>query len=448
MLYCESPVFTRLYREIEKLSVIDCHEHLVGPECRPKYQEPIAALVNGYYIWDLHSAASGIPQRELLELQAPDVPTDEKWPTFERLWRASEHTAYARVTKLVLHQVYGEMELTRTALDRVADRLSTMDEARYFRFIEQSRIKVVLTDALRILPEKLESFLDGKKTFPANWLPVIPLPEFNPGDPYIWPAKFNGVFIQWVGGLVDRHITSLDEFLEAAFLVFQELVARGAVAMKDYSAYDRGLSFELPSTAEAEKLFNQILSPPRNSLVWPESKPLNDYLFHAYMRFARELKLPVQVHTGHVTNVYNRVDKANAALLAPVMELHNEVRFDLFHGNWPYLGDLLFLGKNYPNVALDLCWLHIIDPAYAIELMERAVLTLPHSKVHAFGGDYGDTPEFIVAHLQIARQNIAAALSNLVLGGWLEEEQALAIAKDWLFNNPNRFYNLGLDAVG
>jgi hypothetical protein len=132
------------------------------------------------------------------------------------------------------------------------------------------------------------------------------------------------------------------------------------------------------------------------------------------MRFARELKLPVQLHTGHMAGVRNRVDKTNAAYLAGVLELHQEVRFDLFHGNWPYLGDLLFLGKNYPNVSLDLCWLHIIDPAYAIELLERAVPVMPHTKIHGFGGDFGDQPEYVTAHLQIARKNISAALANLI----------------------------------
>ncbi|HUV88881.1 MAG TPA: amidohydrolase family protein, partial [Anaerolineae bacterium] len=172
-------------------------------------------------------------------------------------------------------------------------------------------------------------------------------------------------------------------------------------------------------------------------------KPLNDHLFHQYMRFARELDLPVQLHTGHMAGVRNRVDKTNAAYLASVLELHRDVRFDLFHGNWPYLGDLLFLGKNYPNVALDCCWLHIIDPDFASELLERSVLTLPHTKVHGFGGDYGDVPEFVAGHLKIARENIAGTLARLVERGWLEEEEAVRLAADWLFNNPNRFFKLG-----
>lgn len=43
--------------------------------------------------------------------------------------------------------------------------------------------------------------------------------------------------------------------------------------------------------------------------------------------------------------------------LLSVINDYKEVQFDLFHGNWPYMGEFLFLGKNYPNVHLDLCWL-------------------------------------------------------------------------------------------
>jgi hypothetical protein len=441
MLYPKSPRYTRLLDQIQALPVIDCHEHMFGPEGRPPYKEPIAALINGYITSDLESAAFGVPDRDFRKLGNAEVSTDEKWPVFQKLWRATEHTAYARVTKLVLKNTYGvQGELDRAALDKVAEKLTAMDEAAYFRTIDQANIQALLVDVIGWLPGGLGTFLSGKKTFPAKWRPLISLPMFH-------PTKFDCGTVSTCGALADKHVTALDEYLEAVFIVFQRCVERGAIGIKDQSAYDRTLAYDMPTKSEAEKQFNQVLADPRSSLGWPEGKPLNDYLFHQFMRFARELKLPVQLHTGHMAGIRNRVDKTNAAYLAQVLELHQEVRFDLFHGNWPYLGDLLFLGKNYPNVALDCCWLHIVDPAYAIELLERAVLSMPHSKIHGFGGDYGDAPEFAAAHLQIARQNIAAALTNLVEGGWLEEEQALSLAKDWLFNNPNRFFNLGFTEI-
>jgi hypothetical protein len=87
---------------------------------------------------------------------------------------------------------------------------------------------------------------------------------------------------------------------------------------------------------------------------------------------------------------------------------------------------------------------NMIDPLYAQELLKRAVMTMPHTKIFGFGGDYFAAPEFSVAHLRIAREVIASALTDLVESGWLEEEEATQVAADWLYNNPNRFYHLGL----
>jgi hypothetical protein len=440
MLYPRSPLFDRLYEQVSAMPVIDCHEHLSGPEERPPYKEPIAALIHDYMLSDLHSAALGINDREIAHLEDQDVSTDRKWPLFEKLWHATEHTAYARVTKLVLKNVYGESELTREALDRVAEKLADQTEETYFRTIDDAGIHAMLVDVLEWLPKGLGSFLNGENTFPDKWRLMISLPSMH-------PTTVNWETIDQYGSLADMQITSLDEYLEAVFVVFQRCMERGAIGVKDQSAYSRVISYDVVSKSEAESQFNLVLADPRNSLGWPAGKPLNDYLFHQYMRFACELELPVQLHTGHMAGIRNRVDKTNAAHLASVLELHRDVRFDLFHGNWPYLGDLLFLGKNYPNVAIDCCWLHIIDPDYAAELLERSVLTMPHTKVHGFGGDYGDVPEFVAGHLQIARENIAGVLTRLVERGWLEEEQALSLAADWLFNNPNRFFKLGFEAI-
>jgi predicted TIM-barrel fold metal-dependent hydrolase len=166
-------------------------------------------------------------------------------------------------------------------------------------------------------------------------------------------------------------------------------------------------------------------------------------LFHEFMRFARELELPVQVHTGHMSGIRNRVNKANAANFTKVLELHQEVNFDLFHGNWPYMDDILFLGKNYPNVYLDLCWVNTIDPLYSIELLERAVVTISHKKINGFGGDCSIF-ELIPIHLSFAQKNIAHALSKLVSRKWISKKEAIMIAADWLFNNPNELFKLGL----
>ena len=44
---------------------------------------------------------------------------------------------------------------------------------------------------------------------------------------------------------------------------------------------------------------------------------------------------------------------------------------------------------------------------------------------------------------QIARENIAIALADMVEDGLHDLDDAKAIAHAWLFDNPNRFYRLG-----
>jgi hypothetical protein len=144
-----------------------------------------------------------------------------------------------------------------------------------------------------------------------------------------------------------------------------------------------------------------------------------------------------------MAGIRNDIVKTNAAHLIPTIELHQDVRFDLFHGNWPYMDEYLFMGKNYPNVYLNLCWVQSIDPLYSVELMKRAVMTVPHSKVFAFGGDTGMV-EWAAGYLVLAKDNVAIALSELADSGWLSMDEAKQIALDWFFNNPNEFYRLGL----
>jgi len=441
-----SPVFERLLDRIAQMPVVDCHEHLRGPDrdLEKAPTEPILALVTMYLVSDLWAA--GASDEEISLLQSELATTDEKWPVFSRLWASAEHTAYARVTKLVLKQVYGIEKLTRESLDLVAEQLATRTPSYYLKVIHDAGIKAVIADVLFPPPWErpiryygspvLKGFLNGEFPMPDIWHPVFNLPYYH-------EIRFRE-FIDFVGALAGVSVTSLGDYEAALFELIKRSRELGAIALKDQSAYRRVIAYDLPTRSDAERIFNKLLINPRNQLAWPEARPLDDYLFHQIMRFARELEMPVQLHTGHMAQIRNRVDKTNAAHLAPVLELHSEVHFDLFHGNWPYMGDLLFLGKNYPNVNLDLCWVNMIDPLYAQELLKRAVMTVPHTKVFGFGGDYFAVPEFSVAHLQIAREVIASALADLVECGWLEEEEATRVAADWLYNNPNRFYKLGL----
>jgi len=425
-------LFSDLYREIEKLPVIDCHEHIVGPREEVGKKEPIASLIQGYVQSDLISA--GISQKELDILNDDNIDTEKKWDIFEKFWNRIQFTAYARVTRTIMEDIYGEKEISLESLMRIKDKLIRPTREAYDSLLDRANIKLMLSDVLGDL-DSLKRFIEGK-FFDYNRIKFLfSLPQFHNNV-----RSFD--FVQRVGSLLDRHITSLEDYLESVFELIKRAKEKGVVGIKDQSAYTRTLDYDLVPRYEAEKLFNRILSDPRNSLGWPESKPLNDYLFHQFMSFAKELDLPVQIHTGHMAGIRNRIEKTNAVLLTNILELYQDVKFDLFHGNWPYIGEILFLGKNYPNVYIDLCWVNIIDPIYSEELYFKAVLTVPHIKINGFGGDYFDVPEYIVCHLKIARENMTRALVRLIKMNWIDEDSAVKIARNWLFENPRRLFNL------
>ncbi len=235
----------------------------------------------------------------------------------------------------------------------------------------------------------------------------------------------------------------LGDYLEALEKLVELSVARGVVCIKDQSAYRRSIGFGFPTTAEAEREFNLVM---RNTYEYrgtAETKQLGDYLFNHVLTLAAAHGLPVQLHTGHMAGTGDEIAKTNAVQLLPVINLHDNVLFGLFHGNWPYLDEYLFIGKNCPNVHLDLCWVHAIDPRYSAELIERAVMTLPHTKLHAFGGDTF-MYELSIGYLEQAKDNVAYALSELVDMAWWTVDDACQVATDVFYENPRRFFGLGV----
>ena len=147
MLKKPSDLFTRLLNYIDRIPVVDCHEHLRGPERdlqRAPKRDPILALIVLYLISDLWSA--GATNQEIELLQSQDASLDEKWPVFQRLWTATEHTAYARVAKLVLREAYGVTALTRESLERVAGQLASRDPSYYLQSLHDAGIRAVIAE--------------------------------------------------------------------------------------------------------------------------------------------------------------------------------------------------------------------------------------------------------------------------------------------------------------
>ena len=413
----------------ETVPIVDCHDHAI--ECGPNQKDVLEMFVNGYFASDLHSASSDADMAALVDTERS---LEERWSILERAWKRARFTGYGMMVRRALKEFYGEDDLTLSALQRMQDKLLNYeDEAIFDGVLEKANIVVRILD---VWPDA-KKVLDGTLELTPRGRLAISLPGYHAVRSY--------EEVQAVGNVVGRTVTSLDEYLDVCRVIYEGHKAYGAVTFKDQSAYTRTLDYGNPTRAEAEAVFNWFMEDPRRSASYPDGiKPLDDYLFHAFMRMARDLDLPVQIHTGHMAGIRNDIVKTNAIGLTKLIELHRNVRFDLFHANWPYGGELMYLGKNYPNVSIDFCWANIIDPIYCQRLFQQALSAMPHGKVHGYGSDYGGSTDRAWAHAQIGRDNIAIALADMVEMEYLSLDDAKQVGRAWLFENANAFFRLGL----
>jgi len=419
--------FDELMAYVAGLEVIDCHDHAGGLPEKPS--DPICAVIDWYMQADLNSALNGLDMGLVLDKHKPLA---ERWAVLEPAWRRTKFSGYGLVVRRTLRQFYGEDDLSLPALERIAGKLVDVSTPEaYEAVLKQAGIRLRIADVWRNADA-----VAGTLVLPPRTRLAISLPQYHAIKSY--------EEVQANAAPLKRTITSLDEYIEACREQFARMKQYGAVCFKDQSAYSRAIHFRNATRAAAEVAFNWLMEDPRRSLSYPDgNQPLGDYLFHQFMRMARDLDLPVQIHTGHMAGIYNEITKTNATGLTSVLELHKDTRFDLFHANWPYSGDLLFLGKNYPNVTLDFCWTNMVDPLYTQQMLKQAVSSMPHAKIHGYGSDLdGAMLCNAAAHLQVARENIAIALADLVESEYLGLDDAKEIARGWLFDNPNAFFRL------
>jgi uncharacterized protein len=421
--------YDHLRAYIETVPLIDCHDHSANLGVKPS--DPIRALMDGYIQADLESACPNLNMNLILDDQKP---LGERWPELEKAWKRTKYTGYGLVVREALKHFYGEEDLSLGALERIRPLLVDFSNPEiYERVLDEAGIRVRIEDVWLNA-----AAIEGTLNLPPRSRLAISLPAYH--------AVKSFEEVQANMAPLKRTITSLDEYVAACRDSFTLCQQAGAVCFKDQSAYTRSIQFGNPTRSEAEAAFNWFMADPRRSLSYPDgNKPLGDYLFHEFMRMARDLNLPVQIHTGHMAGIWNDIVKTNAAGLTSLLELHRETRFDIFHANWPYSGELLYLGKNFPNVRLDFCWANMVDPIYSQQMFQQAVSSMPHGKIHGYGSDLNaEVLGSAWAHAVLARDNIAIALSNLVEMDYLGLEDAKEIAWSWLFGNANEFFKLGI----
>ena len=142
----------------------------------------------------------------------------------------------------------------------------------------------------------------------------------------------------------------------------------------------------------------------------------------------------VSGHPGVLTDSY-------PLLLASIFMEFPRVNSALFHGGFPWAAELGTLGKNFPNVYLDLCWLHIISPRASADALALWLELVPSHKIMGFGGD-NRFVESSFGQSRVARRVTAEVLARRVDSGYLSLNDAQQLGRRILHDNAWELFQL------
>lgn len=237
---------------------------------------------------------------------------------------------------------------------------------------------------------------------------------------------------------LNRSFTDLVSLKQGLADLVEGYRRRGSRGIKLAHAYGRTLHSEEVPEVVAAWVFDKALR--GETLTAAEVKQLQDHLIFFLAGLAGELGQVFQIHTG-VQGNWGHIPDSNPLHLLPLLRAHPKTRFDLFHAGYPFSREMGMLGKHYPNVWLNMCWMYVITMAGSRQILGEWIDLVPGERLLGFGSDVG-WPEFIYAHLVMARSCLADVLAEKVQRDFLSATAALDLVRLMLHDNAVALYGL------
>jgi uncharacterized protein len=422
------PLRQRLRAAIDRIAIVNTHEHTIAEEDRLKAPRDPFLLVGHYLINDL--IAAGLPADSAARLASPSVALEERWNLFAPWWRKCQHTGYAQAFRIALEDLYGARDISLRSFELAKQQMQELQPG-FYREVLQRRAHIAYS--------VLDDYWNGEPTRPDEELFVL-------ARKFDWFVAPNArPDLERMGEVTGVTVDSLSSLKRAMETRIEQNLKVGMVTIKSTIAYQRSLDFRLVPVADAERDFQHLLALRERrpaSLHDATERPfrnLEDHMFHHLLAVAEDRGLPLQIHTGMQAGNSNHPPNTRASLLTPCIRRYPGLHFDLFHIGFPWTGDVLALAKMFPNVSVDFCWAWIMSPPLAARALREMLEALPYSKILGFGGDYRYV-ELSYGHAKLARAGITGVLASMTEEGLLGEDQAVEIAQAILADNGARLF--------
>jgi len=415
-------LYEDILEELESIPTIDAHEHLMSEEAYLKEPVDFYTLFSGYCQGDLLSA--GATQEDLDFWADRKQPLEARWRRF-RPWLAAIRTgSYARAAFIVIRDLLGFEDLTDETYKPISEKLASLSRPGLYDEILRKRCNIVACIRCWTYGQKGQDYF------------------YELASAHELMDLFSASHIRKLAEDCNHPVHSLDDLIACVHIKVKQWKGGGAVGIKCAHAYSRPIDFQNASALDAEAALKLALKERSHMISLPEVKPLQDFVMYRLCAAAEEAGLPMVFHTGLQAGIENRIANANPLLLQDLLEEFPRLPVDIFHGGLPFASEAGILAKHFPGVHINMAWMHLISPTIARRGLSEWLEMVPNTKIFGFGGDY--QPPKVYGHLKIARENIAAVLAEKVAQGVYSRAEASRIAWNLMFDNPNRFYNLGL----
>jgi len=436
MSMTRSKIFQRIKAAVDSILLIDTHEHQVTETLRLSRQADLFFWIVQPWGFtqntDSDLMAAGMSEKDRQFIADPANDPQERWSRLAPFWEFTRYMSYSLPVRIAARDLHGIPDIDNQTWRELNRRIIESNRPGISQEIlhQKAGIDLLILDKIVWVDSSLQA---GP---PPRTVMVKRFDDYTLEDNFVQPSPQDIQAISARYGIVVRN---LDDFLVALEKAFDEIVRLGYyVGLKSALAYDRSLHFEETPRAEAERIFKELL---RRPLDRQKRKPFEDFMMHQVIRLAGEHELPVQIHTGAQLGPGNDITNASPTLLLNLFQKYPGTRFVLFHGGFPYMGELTAIAKNYANVYLDMCLMPVFSMSVTREWLHKWIETLPLNKINFFGGDCLFL-EGTYGHAVMARQIVSEVLSEKVERGYLSLDEALYIARRILRENAIDLYGL------
>jgi len=234
---------------------------------------------------------------------------------------------------------------------------------------------------------------------------------------------------------INQSLETLDDFDDVLEKYLTSLRYMANV-IKIGSAYERSIHFlhERNEDGKISEIFKKIQNK-KGFIDEKEMRRWGNYVVTSLLEYAKKEKLPVQVHTGMAS-----MAETNPLYLLDIMRKFSDVKFDIFHGGYPFHHTIPGILTQRLNAHVDLCWMPILSQSATKRLLTELIETNCIDKVFAFGGDC-ENLEGTYGSLLLTKDILADVLVDFIEAKKFSFSDALDIGNKMFYENPKRMFS-------